>query len=67
MTDARMTKEEMLRDIRATLKACIRAGYEEVGVPFTEADLNVAEYEILKALAGGSLGGGPMVMGEPGA
>ena len=28
MTDARMTKEEMLQDIRATLKACIRAGYE---------------------------------------
>ena len=62
-----MTKEEMLRDIRATLKACIRAGYEEDGRPFTEAELDRAEFEILKALAGRSLGGGPMVMGEPGA
>ena len=67
MGDARMTREEMLRDIRTRLKACIREAYEEDGRPFTEAELGRAEFEILKALVGGSLGGGPMVMGEPGA
>ena len=58
------TKFEILKDIRASLKDSIRKFYEEDGRPFTEADLNMAEYEILSVLARMNFGGGPMPMGE---
>jgi hypothetical protein len=58
------TKEEILKDIHASLRASIRAEYEKDGRPFTEADLNWAEYEIMGALARRHLGGGPILMGE---
>ena len=60
-----MTKEEMLRDIWANLKACIREAYEEDGRPFFEVDLRWAEYEILNGLVRIHLSSGPVVMGEP--
>lgn len=58
------TKFEILKDIRASLKDGIRKSYEKDGRPFTEADLNRAEFEILNKLAQRHLGGGPMPMGE---
>jgi hypothetical protein len=45
-------------------KAKFMHKYEEDGRPFTEADLNKTEYEILSKLAQRHLGGGPMPMGE---
>ena len=58
------TKAETLKDIRASLKASIRESYEKDGRPFTEGDLNMAEFEILSALGRRHLGGGPIPMGE---
>lgn len=46
-----MTREEVLKDIRACLQRSIRLAYEDDGRAFTERDLREAEYTILSELA----------------
>ena len=51
-----MTKEEVLKDIRACLQRSIRQAYEDDGRAFTEEDLREAEHTILSELARSYLG-----------